>query len=216
MSINVSPVFFDWQGVAPKFFAMIHNALSKDIHIDPGDFNALASNNLGEVVARYNVFGGSKNVALYADRISMDFPNLAPEDSGMVQNIVGKIVSAFRQTFPDHNYASVQASMHSHGTIPDDMAVTDYLAQYAILRSGNAFGDAGMGVLPGARFDVLAPDHTWRATCTLEQSQRFNNGLYAGIYMDFFSVDEGHDFGYWLDRLVSVWEGSMGVLDLEW
>lgn len=216
VNINLSPVFFDWQGVAPKFFAMVHDALSDDIAMGAGDFSVFASNNLGEVVARYNIFGGPNNVALNADRLSMEFPNLVPEDSETVLNIVGKIVSSFRQSFPDHKFASVQAGVSGHGAIPDEVVVTDYLARYAIESPNSAFGDVGTVLLPGARFGVSAADGTWRAYCTLEQSRILANGLFADFNMDFSSVDDGEEFQHWFDRLVSVREGCMGVLDLEW
>lgn len=61
---------------------MIHDVLSDEIAVNPGDFSAVPANNLGELAARYSIFGGPSNIALHSDRLSMEFPVLLPGDSG--------------------------------------------------------------------------------------------------------------------------------------
>ncbi len=111
----------------------------------------------------------------------------------------------------------VEKTVSGHGTIPDEIKVTDHLTQFMITTSDKAPRDMGAAFIPSsARSDVLVEDRMWRASCVLEQSRALAYGLFADSTMSFFSADEGHDFGYWLDGLVSVWEGCEGVLNLEW
>jgi len=72
--------------------------------VNPGHFSGVPAVNLGEVVARYNIFGGPSHIALRPDGLAMEFPVLLPEDSGLVQRIIEHVFVAFQQTLPDHQY----------------------------------------------------------------------------------------------------------------
>ena len=77
LDISIEPPIFDWNRGVPKFFEMVHAVLGPEIRVNPGDFTASPANNLGEVVARYNILGGDSSVSLFATKLSVDFPTVA-------------------------------------------------------------------------------------------------------------------------------------------
>lgn len=216
VNIIVSPFFFDWHGIAPRFFQMIHDALSDDIAVNPGDFSMSASNNLADVVARYDIFGATSNVSLRSDRLTMEFPNLIPEDEQLVLRILEKVATAFPLAFPGHRYSRVHASLFQHGAVPDDVAVTEYLARHGNAVTDNAFGEMETVYQPAVRFSIRATEGTWRATCTLEQSEILPNGMFMDLDVVFPSVDESSGFQDWVKSFHVVADGCKGVLELEW
>ena len=215
VNIAVSPMFFDWDGVAQKFFAMIHDALSDDVAINPGDFSVVSGNNLAEVVARYDIFGSAGNVSLRSEGLSMEFPTLVPEDEELVLGILEKVVTAFRQTFPGHRCSTVHASLFRHGTIPDDVVVTAHLARYSNLVADRAFEDMETVLQPAVRFGTRATDGTWRANCTLEQSEILQKGLFMSLDVVLPNVGEGSGFLDWFQHFRVVADGCMDVLELK-
>ena len=216
VNITLSPFFFDWHGVAPKFFEMIHDAFSDDIVVGPGDLSVVASNNLAEVVARYDIFGGTSNISLHSDRLTMDFPTLVPEDENLVLRILEKVTTAFPHVFPGHRYSTVHAGLFQHGAIPDDVVVTEYLARNGNAVTDDAFGDMEIVYQPAVRFGVRAADGAWRATYTVEQSGILPNGLFMNLEVVFPNVDESSSFQDWVKDFLAVADGCMGVLELEW
>lgn len=216
VNITLCPLFFDWNGVAPKFFAMIHNVLSDDIAINPGDFSAVASNNLAEVVAQYDIFGGNSNISLRSDRLSMEFPTLVPGDEKLVLPILEKVATAFRQTFPGHRFMTVQVGLFQHGAIPEDVSVTEYLARHGTVVADSAFGDLETVHQAAVRFGTRAADGTWRANCTLEQSGILPNGLFMDLDVVFPNMDEDSGFQDWVENFLVVAGGYMSALELEW
>ena len=215
VNIIVSPFLIDWNGIAPRFFEMIHDALSDDIAVNPGDFSVSVSNNLADVVARYDIFGATSNVSLHSDRLTMEFPTLVPEDEQLVLRILEKVVTAFPQAFPGHRYSRVHASLFRHGAVPKDVAVAEYLARHGNSVTDRAFGEMEAAYQPAVRFSVRATAGTWRATCTLEQSEILPNGLFMDLDVIFPSVDESAGFQDWVKSFLVVADGCMGALELE-
>ena len=166
VNITISPPIFDWNRVASRFFAMIHDALSDEAAVNPSDFSAVPASNLGEVVARYSIFGGPSNISLHSDRLSMEFPVLLPEDSDLVQRIVEHVFAVFPQAFPDHHYVTVQAHLADHLDFLDGTAVTDYLARYAIPSVGQCIRRGKY------RASALCPVRCGRCCCRLGCSLR--------------------------------------------
>ena len=217
VNITISPPIFDWNRVPSRFFAMIHSVLSDKIAMNPSDFSGVPANNLGEIVARYSIFGGASNIALHSDRLLMEFPVLSPGDSGLVQRIVGHVFEVFRQAFPDHRYVTVQASFADHVYILDGNAVTDYLARYAIPSVDSAFGEGNTMHLPGVRFGVVDAAAAWDARCVVEKSDFLPNGLYVGLDLTFRQVDERDSSFQHLFNLYKTIAGCCSTaLELDW
>ncbi len=216
VNIAISPPVFDWNGVPSRFFAMIHDVLSVEITVKPGHFSEVPAVNLGEVVARYDIFGGPSHIALRPDGLVMEFPVLLPEDSGLVQGIIEHIFVAFQQTFPDHQYMTVQANLSHHAEILDGSAVNDYLAGYAIPSVGGAFGRKVLH-LPAARFGVVDAAAAWDARCIVEKSDFLQNGLFVGLDMTFRKVNENNNSFQYLFNLYNTIAGCCSTaLELEW
>ena len=195
INIAIHPPIFDWQGVPSQFFAMINDALSNDLNVTPSNFSAVPSNNLGELVARYNLFDSGSNVALFSDRLSMEFPVLQPDDSDLVQLVVEQIFVAFRATFGRHRYATVHADIAEHLEVLDETNANEYMARYSIQAVDDAFKEANVVQRPSVRFRVADANNAWNALCTAEKSELLSNGLYVVLNMTFREMDQG-EVGY--------------------
>lgn len=215
-NVTISPIIIDWNGVAPKFFSMIHDALSGEVAIDLSDFNAVAGTNLGELIARYSILGSRSNISLRADNLSFEFPSLVPGDVELTLRIMETTVTAFGQAFPGHRFSAVQAGLFDHAEILDDKDAVDYLARYAIAGVDHAFGNVKTVHQPAVRFGATAADGAWRANCTLEKSELLANGLFMNLDVVLPNVDEGAGFRDWLDCFRAVFDGCANALELEW
>lgn len=211
-----SPIF-DWQGVPSQFFAMINDALPNDFNVTPGNFSAVSSNNLGELAARYSLFDGPSNIALFSDRLSMDFPVLQPGDFDLVQMIVERVFVAFRSTFPGYRYATVQANVAEHLEFFDGTNANDYMANYAVHDVEGAFKEIRVVQQPSVRFGVADANNAWHALCTAEKSELLPDGLYVVLNMTFREIDQG-EVGYrtLYGLYMTIVRGCSTTLGLDW
>ncbi|MCY4463499.1 MAG: hypothetical protein OXC26_24365 [Albidovulum sp.] len=217
VNITISPPIFDWNGVASRFFAMIHDALSDKINVNLSNYGTVPAINLGEVVARYSIFSGQSNIALYSDRLSMEFPVLLSEDSDLAQLIVEHVFVAFREAFPDHRYVTVHANLADHLEILDENAVTDYLTRYAIPSVDSVFGEGNAVHLPGVRFGVVDAAAAWDARCIIERSDFLPNGLYVCLDLIFGKVGEKDSSYQYLFNLYKTIASRCSIaLELDW
>jgi hypothetical protein len=84
----------------PKFFDMIFTAVGGKIPVNAKEFSAVMSANVGEVHARYNVYGGASSLSVFADRLSADFPVLTPADYPLVRVLLKTAHDAFAAECP--------------------------------------------------------------------------------------------------------------------
>ena len=196
---------------------MIHDALSDEATVNLSNYSTVAAINLGEVVARHSIFGGQSNIALYSDRLSMEFPVLLSEDSDLVQQIVEPAFVAFREAFPYPGYETVHANLADHLEILDENAVTDYLTRYAIPSVDSAFGEGNAVLLPGVRFGVVDAAAAWDARCIIERSDFLPNGLYFCLDLTFGKVDEKDSSYQYLFNLYKTIASRCSIaLELDW
>ena len=57
----VTPLL-DWNGVAPRFFEMLHEVLTSEFVVNPREFSVTTGNSLGDVAAKYNIFGTPNSI----------------------------------------------------------------------------------------------------------------------------------------------------------
>ena len=211
----VSP-FFEWQGVSARFFEMIHNALSTKIVINACDFTAMGENSLGDVVAKYNIFGGPSFVALSAEKLSMEFPNVLSGEYDLAMQIIGPVESSFPNTFPECQYATIQSIFYEHVEVVDGGVAADYLSRYAIPSADKVFGEIGAVHAPNGRFAVVGSDATWRALCSVERSESLENALFLNFDLTLFKVNTSDSFDNKLNRVNAIATACAAALDLEW
>ena len=82
---------------------MVSRTFGSKIAINPSDFSVTGSFSLENVSANYNLFGSANKVVLSADRLLMEFPNLASGDSQLIYEVVEALHDCFADNFPIHN-----------------------------------------------------------------------------------------------------------------
>src|SRR5262245_44039399 len=110
---------------------MIYQALTNKIRINPSDFSVASSFNLGEVRARYAVYGGNTSVSLQSDKLVLDFPNLLQSDLPIVADIMHSVHDAFPKAFSDVPYNRIEVLAYEHLQLQENEAVARFLDRYA-------------------------------------------------------------------------------------
>ena len=216
LDISIDPPIFDWNRGPSKFFAMLHGTLGPELNVEPGNFTVVPANNLGEVVARYNVFGGNSSVSLHAAKLSMDFPTLLPQEGTLVQDILSKVDRGFRNAFSGHRYATIQVMRSVHAEFLQDGAVSEYLSRFVNPSVDKVFGLAGAVTVPGIRFGVIDSSGRWRVWCQAERSESLDSGLFVILDVMFLKLDANDDFDVLLEQYSKVVDSCTTALELEW
>lgn len=211
LNIVFSPPFFSWNGVEARFFQMVHDALQPLIMVKPEDFAIAPATNLGEVSARYSIFGGASTVSLFANRLTMNFPKLSREDTPLIQSIVGALDTGFTERFQEQQYNTMQVVSAEHATIDCAGGAADYLVRYAVPSASRLNNTV---LTPGAHFGLGDKDAAWRALCTVEKSEILEDGLFLKFDVTFLKVPEG-GFDDRLQRYRQVIDTCLSALELE-
>jgi hypothetical protein len=160
---------FDWTGVIPKFFKMIFTAVGAKIPVNPKEFSAVASNNVGEVQGRYSVYGGSSAISIFADRLSAEFPLLTPVDYPLVRTLLETVHDSFMSEFSDVPIASVEYSSADHIEILPPHTVKEFLAAHRCVAVEETFKDEAV-YQPGIKFNLKGTGRPWEYSVVAEQS----------------------------------------------
>lgn len=215
VNINLSPPIFNWNGVAPRFFEMIYDALNPEYTVNVSDFSTVVGASLGELVAKYNILGSKSYVALSAEKLTFEFPFQAPNDYRTIVSIVEKIDSSFKEKFAQHKYRSLQIIIAEHAYIIDGTAVADYLERYKISTMEEMLHDSNIVHTPGVRFTNTDENRSWRVNCTAEASVLID-GLFLLLDLNFLDESLANDeFHKKLIRYQQITEACLLALGLE-
>ena len=210
-----APPLFEWQGVAARFFEMVHSALTPSFTVNPRDFSARTGSSLDEVWARYNIFGGSSAVVLSAEKLSIEFPNVLPTEYEIVLRIIGQMDTSFSVKFPDRQYTSIQATVFEHAQIIAGGSPAEYLYKYAIPSVNKLCEDIGAVQVPSGQFSIMGNDGTWRASCLVEKSEHVQNGLFLHFDIALLSLGQNEPFDSKFGRINNISNACMTSLGLE-
>ena len=215
VNATFSPPLFEWQGVAARFFDMIHGALTPNITINPRDFSAYAGNNLGDVWARFNFFGGNSLVMLSAEKLSIEFPNIAPTEYEMTLRLIGQIDASFPIKFSNRRFNAIQTVVYEHAHIFSGSTSAEYMHQYSIPEVSKISGDIGAVHVPSARFSLVGNDGAWRASCLVESSEYVSNALFLHFDISLLKLGPNDSFDSKFSRINRISEACMAALHLE-
>lgn len=180
VQLYFSRPIFDWLGLPAQFFNMVYSLLGERLNIQPGEFSGVSTNTLGEACAKFNIYGGSTSVSLFANRVAFDFPNLTAQDLPIVHEVMGTIHDGFHSYFPEIEQGKVELQDYAHLDVGELSAVDTILEKYRIAAVDEAFG-ADIPVLntPSAKFLVTAKDGAWQSAVTVEKSQLSATAIFA-------------------------------------
>jgi hypothetical protein len=160
---------FDWTGVVPKFFGMIFTQVGAKIPVNPKEFLAVQSANVGEVQIRYSVYGGPSSISMFADRLCLDFPVLIPSDYRLVRDLLKTVHDGFVSEFPDYPISRVERTSGDHIEILPPNTVKAFLAQRRFPNLDEAFKTEAI-IEPAIKFSAKGTMQPWEYAVTAEQS----------------------------------------------
>jgi hypothetical protein len=170
---------FDWTGVMQSFFDMIFKQVGARIPVTVNEFSTFASGKLSEMYARYSVYGGPSSVSLFADKLTIDFPNLLPGDIPLVGQLLKIVHDGFAAEFKQVFYSRVDMQSGSHLEVLPPDTVKDVLASYQIKSVEDVFREAGAITEPGIKFAAKNSNPPWTYSLMVEQSLLNASALYA-------------------------------------
>ena len=209
------PPLFEWQGVTGRFFEMVHSALTPTITMSPRDFSVHNGNSLDDIWVKYNVYGGASSIALSAEKLSVEFPNISPTEYEAALRIIGQIDASFPVIFPDRKYNSIQTTVYEHVQIIASGSPGEYLYRYAIPTVNKACEEIGAVQVPSGRFSIVGKDGVWRASCLVEMSEHVQNALFLHFDITLLELSQNEPFNSKFGRINSISNACMMGLGLE-
>ena len=209
--------FFDWHGVTARFFKMVHSTLSPKISIEPSNFSVANGNSLGDVMAKFNVFGGTSSITMSTEKLSLDFPNLLPGESELAYEIIGSVEGGFLKEFRECRYSTIRHVSYKHVEILQDGAASTYLARYAIPSVNQICQDNNSIMhMPMGRFTIMDSNAAWRALCSIEHSAVIENALFLYSEVSLMGVNMNDTFDAHLERIANITSICEFAFELEW
>src|SRR5262249_37714434 len=120
--------------------------------------------------ARYNVYGGPSSVSLFADRLTIDFPNLLPNDTPLVGQLLKIVHDSFAAEFEQVSYGRVDMQTASHFEVLPPDTLKEVLGRYQIKGLDDIFRSAGAVTEPGIKFAAKSSSPPWSYSLMVEQS----------------------------------------------
>jgi hypothetical protein len=161
---------FDWTGVMQSFFDLIFKRVGARIPVNVNEFSTYAPGKLSEMNARYNVYGGPSSVSLFADRLTIDFPNLVPADIPLVGELLKIVHDGFAVEFKQVSYSRVDIQSGAHMEVLPPDSVKDVLARYRIKSVEDTFREAGAVTEAAIKFTAKSSSPPWSYSFVAEQS----------------------------------------------
>lgn len=161
---------FDWTGVMQNFFDLIFKRVGARIPVNVSEFSTYAPGKLSEMNARYNVYGGPSSVSLFADRLTIDFPNLLPADIPLVGELLKVVHDGFAAEFKQVTYSRVEIKSGAHMEVLPPDSVKDLLARHQIKSVEDTFREAGAVTEAGIKFAAKCSSPPWSYSLMAEQS----------------------------------------------
>jgi hypothetical protein len=115
-------------------------------------------------------------VSLFADKLTIDFPNLLPGDVGQLLKIVH---DSFAAEFKQVSYGRVDMQSGSHLEVLPPDTVKEVLAHYQIKGLDEIFRAAGAVTEPGIKFAAKSSNPPWSYSLLVERSLLNAGALYA-------------------------------------
>jgi hypothetical protein len=212
-AIFIRPIL-EWEGVSSRFFAMVHGALAGKTNPSVAEFSVEPANVLGEVRARYRLFGGTTSIFIQPDRLMFDFPNLVSADYPIVFDVIAIIHDAFPKAFPELKYERVEIQSLDHLDLVENGAVERFLRRYEIPTADNSFASPVV-MQPGLKFTVVAQDQSWQCALLAERSLLSATALFVGLNMSVRALSTAPSYADKMGRITAVRNSVLRFIGLE-
>jgi hypothetical protein len=198
-----------------RFFSMMYDCLAGKIQVNTSDFSVRTGNTLGEVQAKYNVFGGITSVSMHADRLVFDFPNLVPNDFPVVRQIIEATHDAFPKVFAELDYERADIQSSEHLEVMHETNVQELLARYEMKSVSAVFGKGRVVQWPAAKFELISEDQRWQCTCTIERSLLKATAVFVALVISLRKLTSQSPFVEKATLVQEVSRSCLAVFGLE-
>jgi len=218
MGLHVHLVFVrplvDWTDTTPRFIEMVFQALENKIRLSPSEFSAVGGGSLGDLRAKYAIYGGGTSVTLQSDKLAFDFPNLIQTDLTTVADIMRSIHDAFPSAFPEVSYNKIDVQSYEHLELENNAAVATFLNRYALPGLADAFGEPTV-TYPGVRFTVAAADQRWECVFSVDRSLLSPAAVFAALQLSLREVDNASPYDEKAARVTKFANACYKLVGLE-
>ncbi len=206
----------NWQSAHSKFFEMIYGALTPSFSVSASHFSVTADNNLGNVSAKYNIFGSMWSIKLFSEQLEFEFPQVTPEGNETLNSILLSIHDCLPDAFPEITYNIVDVRAFLHGELGSEEGTSEFLSRYQTVGVEREFGSFGLHRAESAiRFDVRAADSSWLCRFNAEKSQQLPNGLFLDIQTVIGNAQAHTTFVEKSQRIQELRTACLRVVELE-
>lgn len=205
----------DWRALPQQFFGMLHGKLGNKLNIQPSELSGQHGTQLSEVRARYNIYGGSSAVTLFADRIAFDFPNVTGDDLPLVYDIMGTVHDGFPAAFPELKFGRAEVQDRCHFDLGSQDQVKAFFDRFAFQPVRDAFADVPSQFVFGPKFQVVSEDGLFRCELFVEPSAVSSNAVFGSLNSTLSMVDGPKPFLEKLQFVLNLTQRCLGGLDLE-
>jgi hypothetical protein len=208
----------NWQPAQSKFFEMIYGALTPNISVSASHFSVSGDNNLGNVNAKYNVFGGAWSIKLSSELLEFELPQVTDDSNETLNTILLAVHDALPRDFPEIIYDIVDTRAFLHGELLGDVSTSDFLKRHQVEDFENSFGKFGMHLSDSTvRFEVRAADLSWLCRFSAEKSQQrqIQNGLFLDIQTVIGNAQEHASFVQKSQRIQELRTACLQVVGLQ-
>ena len=209
---DLNPFVTDWETARRTFVTCIADAFREPLNPRPEDFSTAPPTELGEAWCKYRMFGGSSNIVLRADAITVTFSNIVRADYALVGEILRRAVESLLPKIGGYDEHSYHVSTSQHVAAVNGR-VDEYLAGHASAKIKSAANETEMEFHPCMAFSLKSNDGFRVLRRTIERSEVLENGLFVADHI-FARRPELTEFEaelQWMVRLSSTADQVAGL-----
>ena len=212
-AFGLEPILANWEEAKAGFVSFVSRRLGPGV--DPGDFVASVSADMGKTYCKYRIFDGFGSIMLRADSVEFDFPNAFAIDNDLAWRIIRQAEEALLPALDRKEPRSRFLSVSYHAESGQSPAT--YFARFADAQMARAAERCeAMHYRPSANFMLASEDGSRTLRRTVEQSQIVPDGLFVTTRV-FASarasaVPDGID---WIRRVGKIADAAVGIAHVE-
>jgi hypothetical protein len=216
VEIPFEGLLFKWHDVAPRFFSFIYERLRERITIKSNEFSApLAAAHMGDLYAKYSIFGGNASVTLFPDKLIFDFPNLTVSDQLLVNDIMRAVHDGLSTAFPELSSRRIEIVDLAHLDVGSVELVESFMRLFYAGQIGMRATQLPLIYRAAGRLLISADDGAWQNSVLIDRSLAKTTALFVSFSMSFFNVPWSLSFEEKQALVLTASGNCLRLLDLE-
>ncbi len=176
IQINFVRPILRWTTAQETFFSLVYSTLSPRINVKLGDLSVVGGDNLGQIFARYSLFGGASTVSLYSDRLVASFVGVKPGDTFLLADICRSIHNGLQREFEHLGMLSFDYRVQEHKRILGPVTASQFLFRFAHPGIKMLVDSTSTKYEPGLRMRLISDAATM--DFSMERSHHFPDSVF--------------------------------------